>query len=111
MFLWTKTQMRRRPGGTLCTILLSQLQTIHLLNRCTILRVIPPMSRPSRARTRLQIRQVIRRVNCRMDYRGADHHPISAKTNRGRVIAVTLHPATVVRHRVDGGFRTAITNG
>jgi hypothetical protein len=65
MFLWTKTQIRRRPGGTLCTILLSHLQTIHLLNRCTILRVIPPMSRRSRARTQLQIRQVIRRVNCR----------------------------------------------
>jgi hypothetical protein len=65
MFLWTKTAMHRRPGGTLCTTLRSHLQAIHLLNRYTILRVIPPMSRRSRTRTQLHIRQVIRRANCR----------------------------------------------
>jgi hypothetical protein len=32
------------------------------------------MSRRSRVRTQLQIRQVIRRVNCRTASRGADHH-------------------------------------
>jgi len=33
--------------------------------RFAVQRLIPPMSRRSCARTQLQIRQVIRRVNCR----------------------------------------------
>jgi hypothetical protein len=65
MLLWPKIRMRRRQGGTLCTIRRSHPRTIHLPSRCTILRVIPLMSRRSRTRTQLQIRQVIRRVNCR----------------------------------------------
>jgi hypothetical protein len=47
-------------------------RTIHLRSRCRIHQVIQPMSRHSRAQTELQIRLVVRCVNCPAALRGAD---------------------------------------
>jgi hypothetical protein len=72
--LCLKIRVRRCPVGPPCTIRRSPPRTIHLRSHRTIHQVIQPMSRHSRAQTELQIRLVIRRVNCRAASRGADHH-------------------------------------